>query len=105
MLFALVLKTPTSQTSWKFLIKIPNENYIKISKNKLVWICLIDLNQRSMNFNIIYRFEFNDGKSLQLSGIEGLEWIVIPAMLNVVFPIYAMNKTFFFKGSDQGCRL
>jgi hypothetical protein len=29
--------------------------------------------------------KFNDGKYLQLSGIEKLEWIVITSMLNVAF--------------------
>ncbi len=53
----------------------------------LMWIRLIDLNQRSTNFNIIFPineissylltklsncFKLNDGKSLQLSGIERL---------------------------------
>ncbi len=85
---------------------------------------MIDLNQRSINFSIFFpineissstinfnwscfltklfnRFEFNDGKALQLSGIETLEQIVVPSMLNVVFPVYAMNKTFFLKGLNE----
>jgi len=68
-----------------------------------MWIHSIDFNQRSINFNIIFpinkissntinyhwsyfltklsnRYEFNDGKSLQLSGIKKLEWIVVPSM-------------------------
>jgi len=90
----------------------------------LVGIHLIDLNQRSINFNILFfiiknssntincnwsyfliklsnHFEFNDGKSLQLNGIVRFEWIIIPSMLNVVFLIYAMNKTFFLKGLNE----
>jgi len=94
----------------------------------LVWIHLIDLNQRSINFNILFPineisssiinynwsyfltellnfFEFNDGKSLQLSGIQRPEWIVVLSILNVAFPVYAMNKTFKKKGSEWGCLL
>jgi len=71
---------------------------------KLVWICLIDLNRKSIIFYIIFpineissstincnwsyfltklsnHFELNDGKYLQLNGIERLEWIVVPSML------------------------
>ncbi len=79
---------------------------------------LIDLNQRSMNFNILLpikeissntfncncsyifiklsnHFEFKDGKSLQLQKIERLEWIVVPSMLNIAFPMYALSNVFF----------
>ncbi len=88
---------------------------------KLVWICLIDFNQRSINFNIIFPineilsnfinfnwsyflaklsnfYELNDGKSLQLSGIEGHEWIIVPSMLNVVFQYMPWVKLSFLKG-------
>jgi hypothetical protein len=84
-----------------------------------VWIRLIDLNERSISFNIFFPLsenssstinynwsyfltklsnhsKLNDGKSLQLSGIERPKWIVVLSMLNVVFPIYAMGKAFFF---------
>ncbi len=90
----------------------------------LVWIHLIDLNQKLINFNIFFpineissstmnynwsyfliklsnHFELNDGKSLQLSGIKILEWIVVPSMLNVVFLVYAMNKCFFLNDLNE----
>ncbi len=86
----------------------------------LVWVRLIDLNRRSTNFNILFLINeilsylltklsnhsrLSDGKSLQLSGIEKVEWIVVLSMLNVVFIVYAMTKVFFFKGSKWGCLL
>jgi hypothetical protein len=37
------------------------------------------------------------GKSLQLTSVKRLEWIVIPSMLHAAFWIYAMNKAFFLK--------
>jgi len=95
--------------------KITYNNDIKISKNNLC-IHLIDLNWRSMNLNILLpikeissntinynwshffiktykHFEPNDGKSLQVRGIW-LEWIVVPWMLNVTSPMYAMSNFF-----------
>ncbi len=94
----------------------------------LVWTCLINVNQRSINFNILFPIneisssiinynwsyfltklsncsKLNDGKSLQLRGIERIEWIVLPSILNATFPIYAMSKTFFVKGFEWKCLL
>jgi hypothetical protein len=57
-----------------------------------------------MNYNWSYfliklfnQFELNDGKYLQLNGIKRLKQIVVPSMVNVVFPIYAISKDFFLR--------
>ncbi len=107
MLFVLLLRNPLSWTS---------DNYIKISKKK--WMCLIYFKWNLTNFNILFLingissniincdrsyflpklfncYELNDGKSLQLKTIEGLEWIVALSILNVFFLIYVTNKGFF----------
>jgi hypothetical protein len=36
---------------------------------------------------------------------ERLEWIVIQSILNVVFPIYAMNNVLFFNKFNWVCLL
>jgi len=101
------------------LIKVPNDNYIKISKefgvntfdwswsliNKFnIFFPISENSSNIINYNWSYfltklynHFKLNDGKSLQLSGIERLEWIIVLLMLNVVFLVHAMGKDFFLK--------
>jgi hypothetical protein len=90
----------------------------------LVWIRLIDLNRKSINSNIIFpineisssiincnwsyfltklfnHFELNDGKYLQLSGIEVFEWVVVPSMLNVSFQYMPWARLSFLKGLNE----
>jgi hypothetical protein len=71
-----------------------------------------EISSSTINFNWSYLFiklssyyELKYDKYLQLKWIERFEWIVVPSMLNIVFPMYATSNAFFLDKSNWRCLL
>ncbi len=84
---------------------------MKINKILILFFFINEISSNTINYNSSYfltklsnHSELNDVKSIQLSGIKRLEWIVVPSMLNVALLVYDMSN-FIFRGSKWGCPL